>query len=216
MEVTRSAPTGRRDSVGTLPQDCVRFRGLHPGLFSTAPSRSGRVRGWDRVKSSAQFTYTACMLETRLATAADAPLITAHRRAMFAAMGSTPASILDAMSRNFQPWVARMIAEGKYMGWITEDTGRPVASAGLLVLDWPPHPLDLGSEHRGYLLNVYVEPEFRKRGLAHALVDRCLAEAHRRGLRVVALHSSDAARSIYEALGFRTTNEMFYVEQVEG
>ena len=168
------------------------------------------------MKSSAQFTYTACMLETRLATAADAPLITAHRRAMFAAMGSTPVSILDAMSRNFQPWVARMIAEGKYMGWITLDDARPVASAGLLVLDWPPHPLDLAGEHRGYLLNVFVEPEFRKRGLAHALVDRCLAEAHRRGLRVVALHSSDAARSIYEALGFRATNEMFYVEQVEG
>ncbi|MGD0631498.1 MAG: GNAT family N-acetyltransferase [Terracidiphilus sp.] len=156
------------------------------------------------------------MLDTRIATVADAPLITAHRRAMFEAMGSTPSSILDAMSRNFAPWVARMIAEGKYMGWITHDNGRPIASAGLLVLDWPPHPLDLAGEHRGYLLNVYVEPEFRKRGLAHALVDRCLAEAHRRGLRVIALHSSDAARSIYEALGFRATNEMFYVEQVEG
>jgi ribosomal protein S18 acetylase RimI-like enzyme len=120
------------------------------------------------------------------------------------------------MSRNFAPWVARMIAEGKYTGWITQDNGRPVAGAGLLVLDWPPHPLDLAGEHRGYMLNVYVEPEYRKRGMAHALVDRCLAEAHRRGLRVVALHSSDAARSIYEALGFRATNEMFYVEQVEG
>jgi ribosomal protein S18 acetylase RimI-like enzyme len=156
------------------------------------------------------------MLETRLATVADAALITAHRRAMFAAMGSTPASILDAMSRNFQPWVARMIAEGKYTGWITQDGNRPVASAGLLVLDWPPHPLDLAGEHRGYLLNVFVEPDYRKRGLAHAVVDRCLSEAHRRGLRVIALHSSDAARSIYEALGFRATNEMFYVEQVEG
>jgi predicted GNAT family acetyltransferase len=43
-----------------------------------------------------------------------------------------------------------------------------------------------------------------------------LAEAHRRGLRVVALHSSDAARNIYEALGFRSTSEMFYVDQMEG
>ena len=156
------------------------------------------------------------MLETRLATVADATLIGVHRSQMFAAMGSTPPSILEAMSRNFQPWVARMIAEGKYTGWITEDDGRPVAGAGLLVLDWPPHPLDVTGEHRGYLLNVFVEPEFRKRGLAHALVDRCLAEAHRRGLRVVALHSSDAARGIYEALGFRATNEMSYVEHVEG
>jgi ribosomal protein S18 acetylase RimI-like enzyme len=109
-----------------------------------------------------------------------------------------------------------MIAKGKYSGWITEDNTRRVASAGLLVLDWPPHPFHPAGEHRGYLLNVFVDPEFRRRGLAHALVDRCLAEAHRRHLRVVALHSSDAARSLYEALGFRATNEMFYVEQVEG
>jgi ribosomal protein S18 acetylase RimI-like enzyme len=156
------------------------------------------------------------MLETRPATVADAALIAAHRRAMFAAMGSTPDSVLDGMSRNFEPWVARMIAEGKYSGWITLDDALPIASAGLLVLDWPPHPLDLAGDHRGYLLNVFVEPEFRKRGLAHALVDRCLSEAHRRGLKVVALHSSDAARGIYQALGFRPTNEMFYVEQVEG
>jgi len=134
---------------------------------------------------------------------------------MFAAMGRTQDSILDAMERNCIPWVTRVIVEGKYVGWITEDNGRPVASAGLLVLDWPPHPLDPTGEHRGYLLNVYVEPEYRRRGLAHALVDLCLAEAHRRRLRVVALHSSDAARPIYEAFGFRATNEMFYVEPVE-
>ncbi len=156
------------------------------------------------------------MLETRVATAADAALVTAHRRAMFAAMGRTQESILDAMSRNFESWVTRMIVEGKYAGWITEDGGSAIASAGLLVLDWPPHPLDPTCEHRGYLLNVFVDPEYRRRGLAHALVDLCLTEAHRRGLRVVALHSSDAARPVYEAFGFRTTNEMFYVEPVEG
>jgi ribosomal protein S18 acetylase RimI-like enzyme len=155
------------------------------------------------------------MLETRIATVADVALITAHRHAMFADMGSAPASILDAMSRAFEPWVARMIAEDKYIGWITQDGSRPVASAGLLVLDWPPHPFDPSGENRGYLLNVFVDPEFRRRGLAHALVDRCLAEAHRRRLCVVALHSSDAGRGIYEALGFRTTNEMLYVERLE-
>ncbi len=160
--------------------------------------------------------YTAQMLETRIATDADAPLISAHRRAMFVDMGSAMPSTLDEMTRSFEPWVARKIAEGKYIGWITEDDSRPVAGAGLLVLDWPPHPFDPAGEHRGYLLNVFVEPEYRGRGLAHALVERCLAEARRRGLRVVALHSSDAGRRIYEALGFRPTNEMFYVEEMEG
>jgi ribosomal protein S18 acetylase RimI-like enzyme len=155
------------------------------------------------------------MIETRAATAADAPLIAAHRRAMFAAMGRDRDSILDAMSRSFEPWVTRMIVEGKYAGWITFDDDRPVASAGLLVLDWPPHPLDPTGEHRGYLLNVFVEPEYRGRRFAHGLVDLCMAEASRRRLRVVALHTSDAARPIYEAFGFRATSEMFYVERTE-
>jgi GNAT superfamily N-acetyltransferase len=156
------------------------------------------------------------MMETRLAIPADAPLISAHRRAMFADMGGAAPTTLDAMTRSFEPWVARKIAEGEYIGWITESDSRPVAGAGLLILDWPPHPFDPAGEHRGYLLNVFVEPQYRKRGLAHALVERCLAEARCRGLRVVALHSSDAGRRIYEALGFRPANEMFYVEQVEG
>lgn len=163
-----------------------------------------------------QVAILSSMLETRSATAEDAELITAHRRAMFAAMGSTPDSVLDAMSRNFAPWVAHTIKAGRYAGWITLDDGRPVASAGLLILDWPPHPLDPAGTERGYMLNVFVEPDHRKRGLAHDLVNRCLDEAHRRSIRVVALHSSDAARSIYEALGFRATNEMFYIESVEG
>jgi ribosomal protein S18 acetylase RimI-like enzyme len=166
--------------------------------------------------ANAKLDILGLMFQTRTAAAADAALITAHRTAMFTDMGRSQKSLLDAMSRNFEPWVTRMIIEGKYAGWITESDGRPVASAGFFVLDWPPHPLDPAGEHRGYLLNVFVEPEFRRRGLAHALVDLCITEAHRRQLRVVALHSSDAARPIYDAFGFRASSEMLYMEPVEG
>ena len=59
-----------------------------------------------------------------------------------------------------------MLAEDKYVGWITSDGDRVIASAGLLVLDWAPHYLDPTGEQRGYVLNVFVEPEYRRRGLA--------------------------------------------------
>ena len=156
------------------------------------------------------------MLVTRTATVADAGIISSHRRAMFAAMGGTQDSILDAMERNCEPWLERMIPAGKYLGWITCDDALPVASAGLLVLDWPPHPFDPAGELRGYLLNVFVEPEFRRRKLAHALVELCMAEARRRGIRVVTLHASEAGRPLYQHLGFHTTNEMMFVNPVEG
>ena len=152
------------------------------------------------------------MLETRMATAADAALISAHRRAMFADMGGRDESVLDGMCRSSEPWVARMIGEGKYVGWMIRDGQSSIASAGLLILDWPPHPLDPTGEHRGYLLNVFVEPDYRRRGLARQLVQHCMAEAARRKIRVVTLHASDAGRPLYEALGFHTTSEMLYAE----
>ena len=154
-------------------------------------------------------------MEIRTAEIADAALISAHRRAMFAEISPLDESILSALERRSDAWTERMIHEGKYVGWIASDAGHPVASAGLLILDWPPHPLDPEGELRGYLLNVFVEPAYRKRGLANELVKRCLAEARQRGIRVVTLHSSNAGRPIYERLGFRTTNEMMHVEPRE-
>jgi len=160
------------------------------------------------------------MLKTRTATQADAALIAAHRKAMCLAMKnanetsmkSVDEAVLEAVRRNSEPWVAKMIAENKYFGWIVSDDGKPVASAGMLILDWPPHPFDPDGEHRAYLLNVFVELEYRRRGLAHELVRLCMAEAERRRIGVVTLHSSDEGRPIYESFGFHATNEMMHVE----
>jgi ribosomal protein S18 acetylase RimI-like enzyme len=155
------------------------------------------------------------MLKIRTATAADAATITRHRHRMFVDAGRRDNPVLHVMSQHFEPWVVRMIHEGKYLGWLTEDGGKVVAGAGLLLLDWPPHPLDPRSTQRGYLLNVYVEPEYRRRKLASHLIEYVLAEARRRKIRVVALHSTDEGRALYASNGFRETNEMFYVEPVE-
>jgi ribosomal protein S18 acetylase RimI-like enzyme len=154
-------------------------------------------------------------MEIRTADTTDAALISAHRRAMFAEIDGLDESLLSALERRSVSWTERMIRESKYYGWVATDADRlmrPVASAGLLILDWPPHPFDPEGEFRGYLLNVYVEPEYRKRGLAHQLVERCMAEARRRGIRVVTLHSSQAGRPLYERIGFHATNEMMYTE----
>jgi GNAT superfamily N-acetyltransferase len=152
------------------------------------------------------------MFTTRTATVDDAALITAHRHAMFASMPNPNLQALEAMSRAFAPWVKEKLASGRYMGWIAEENGRVAGSAGLLLLDWPPHPLHPASHERGYILNVFVEPEFRKRGLAHQLLEQCMAEARRRRIRVTTLHASDAGRPVYEGYGCRATSEMLYAE----
>lgn len=148
------------------------------------------------------------MLQTRLATTADSSLIANHRSAMFRAMGSAPPEVLDEMSRAFEPWVLRRLTEGRYMGWITCNGDCPIASIGLLLLDWPPHPLDPAGAERGYILNLFIEPEYRRRGLARKLVELCLDEGRRRNIGVISLHASAEGRPLYDSLGFQSSNEM--------
>lgn len=152
------------------------------------------------------------MFTARKATVADAALIAVHRHAMFTEMGKSDPAALEQMRRSFIPWVERMIADGKYVGWIVENGDQAAASGGFFELEWPPHALDPAGEHRGYLLNFWVEPKYRGQGLARGLVREALAESSRRGIRVTALHASDAGRHVYEKMGFKATNEMYCVE----
>lgn len=147
------------------------------------------------------------MLATRSATVRDSALITSHREAMFREMGRCKDASLSTMSRNFAPWVEQRLASGIYLGWIAEVEGRPVASAGLFLMDWPPHYLD-GGATRGYLLNVYVEPPYRGRGMAKALARIAMGECRQRNIQMLTLHASDAGRPVYESLGFIAGNEM--------
>jgi GNAT superfamily N-acetyltransferase len=152
------------------------------------------------------------MFETRNAVPDDAPIIAAHRKAMFMAMGGMEESVLEEVRRNSEPWLRRMIGRGRYLGWIVSDDDAPIASAGLLLLDWPPHPFDPAGENRGYLLNVFVESAYRRRGLAKQLVETSMREARRLGIRMVSLHASQAGRRLYEQLGFEANNEMLYID----
>jgi ribosomal protein S18 acetylase RimI-like enzyme len=66
--------------------------------------------------------------------------------------------------------------------------------------------LELGPE--AIVLNVYVEPAWRLRGVAEALMRAVLDALTERGIGHVVLHASDDGRRLYERLGFVPTNEM--------
>jgi GNAT superfamily N-acetyltransferase len=156
------------------------------------------------------------MLVTRVATGDDAKVITHHRRQMFADAGNPDTALLDVISENFEPWVTERLLDGRYLGWLTLDGDRAVAGLGMLLLDWPPHLLDPWHAQRGYLMNMYVEPDYRRKRLASHLMDLALAEARRREIRVVALHATEEGRTVYENKGFTATNEMFHLEPEPG
>ena len=127
---------------------------------------------------------------------------------MFVDMGQADPAGLAAMDATFIPYVRRALAEETYLGWLacTGDE-RVVAGGGLIVCEWPARPGD-PNPRRVYILNVYTEPDYRRRGIARrivtAIVDWCRAQ----GFKTVTLHASDDGYALYSGLGFKPTNEM--------
>ena len=78
----------------------------------------------------------------------------------------------------------------------------------------PAGELELGPE--AIVLNVYVVPTWRRRGIAEALMGAALAVLAERGIHRVVLHASDDGRRLYERLGFVRTNEMLLITLLQG
>jgi GNAT superfamily N-acetyltransferase len=151
--------------------------------------------------------YTRSMFKTRLATVADAELIARQRRSMFVDSGQAEEDQVQTMMENFVVWVWPRLSDGSYVGWLVEEDERVVAGAGMWLIDFPPHWMD-AEPIRAYLLNFYVDPAFRGRGLAYDLLKTAVEDARRRGIRVVSLHASKFGKPLYERNGFEATNEM--------
>jgi len=151
---------------------------------------------------------TLAEITIREATLNESAIILHHRRSMFRDMGEGTVEELDRMVEVASPWLARALADGAYHHWLALDSsGRVAGGGGVLLCPWPANPKDPCTQ-RAVILNVYTEPEFRKRGIARQIMLTILAWVKEQGLRSANLHASDEGRPLYEKLGFEATNEM--------
>ncbi|MGV8864840.1 MAG: GNAT family N-acetyltransferase [Pseudomonas sp.] len=137
----------------------------------------------------------------------DREMICVQRETMFLEAGGD-SSELRVMTEYFRPWLDQHLHDGRYYGFALVDTEQPVAAIGLMNIDWPPHPSHPTLDQRGYVLNVFVEPAYRRRGLASALMKLAEAEFAQREISFAVLHATKAGKPVYEGLGWSATSEM--------
>jgi GNAT superfamily N-acetyltransferase len=144
----------------------------------------------------------------RETTVDDIREIVRHRRAMFEDMGVGDSASLDRMESASGPYIEETIAQDCYRGWFAVTALNQIAGGvGILLQSSPPRPWEVRFR-RAYLLNLYVYPEYRRRGIARLLTETSVEWCRREGFVTVSLHASDRGRPLYESLGFEPTNEM--------
>ena len=101
----------------------------------------------------------------------------------------------------FREAITDELAHGRYRAWLAEADGQPVACTALI---WWPMPPNLDEMHRrrGYVSSVFTHPDYRRRGLARALMEMLIAEARELHITKLLLNSSTMGRPLYESMGF--------------
>lgn len=101
----------------------------------------------------------------------------------------------------YTEWVRSAIENGIYHGWFAVHQGDTVGGAGLVLLDWGP-TRNSSATKRARVVNVWVDPLMRRRGIARALTRLACQQAQRMGVTTVSLSSTAMSRSLYASLGF--------------
>ena len=153
----------------------------------------------------------------RLATPADADMIARHRARMFRDMGDVPPELFDEFRAKAKVAIEKMLARGEYVGWLASPDSAPdniIGGAGLQLQRALPRPFTsadgtkVSDGRLGVIINVFTEPEWRRRGVAEKLLRRIIEWARAEHVDRIILHASDEGRSLYERLGFVVSNEM--------
>jgi GNAT superfamily N-acetyltransferase len=147
-------------------------------------------------------------IRIRRASVNDLSHLLHHRRGMFEEMGYRDPAMLECVEDLSRHYFEDALCRGAYKAWLAEDlNGRVLGGGGIVIADWPGYPGEKQAR-RAWILNMYTEPEARRRGIAKQLVTVMVEWCRANQFRAVSLHASDAGRPLYASLGFQPSNEM--------
>ena len=152
-------------------------------------------------------------MRIRPATDADLELAATLRLAFLADhRGIRPVDLDPAFVAHTRRFVADRHRAGDLLTWLAvDDADVTPGVVSMLLRSVPPRPEALATTE-GYLINLYVAPEHRRRGIGQRLLDTCLAHAADHRFRRLVLHATDAGRPMYEAAGFVRSDRWFELD----
>ncbi|HOD05671.1 MAG TPA: GNAT family N-acetyltransferase [Anaerolineaceae bacterium] len=146
--------------------------------------------------------------QVRQALLEDIAALAEYRLQMLINMGRGTPEEIEVLRQPTEAYLAETMPTGEFLGWLAEADGQVIGIAGVIVRRKPPalkNPKGL----EGYILSVFTHPDWRRRGVATALMQAILDYLRAKGIRRACLHASDAGRPVYEKLGFEAvTREM--------
>lgn len=143
----------------------------------------------------------------RFASVNDLEAISQLRYKMFENIGTTHLLVDNFLSKTIE-YYSEQYQLGKCLHALKEDKGVIVGCAGGIIRSDAFLDQSFKKSEYGYIMDVYVEPLYRRLGLARSLTEKIIGWLRNSDIAVVKLHPSKFAGTLYKGLGFASSIEM--------
>ncbi len=132
----------------------------------------------------------------------EVELLTNYRMAYLTEMqGERSEEFRIQLHEELTKYFSQALAEDRFFAFLAEQESEPL-SFGAMVLKKIPGDFNQSSYLEGDILNMYTVPFARRKGISALILERLIAEAGRRGVSKICLHTSKDGEKLYRKFGF--------------
>lgn len=136
------------------------------------------------------------------ATIEDIDMLTKTRIRVLRAANSLSDDIdMNEVEKQSYDYYERALCDDTHIAYLVFNEKRFVASGGVsffqVMLTY--HNV---SGKKAYIMNIYTEPAYRRRGIAYKILDLLVSDVRSKEITSISLEATEAGRPLYEKYGF--------------
>ena len=148
-------------------------------------------------------------LTYKRATLEDIDILTETRIEVLRAANRLSDTIdMSEVERESYNYYQKALCDGSHIAYLVFDGKRFVGAGGVSFFQVMPSYHN-PSGKKAYIMNMYTNPAYRRRGIAAKTLDMLVKDAKNKGIKFISLEATDMGKPLYEKYGFiKMNNEM--------
>ena len=123
--------------------------------------------------------------------------------------GPQPQEMQDKLAAELRLYFSQHLSNHSYICWFASAENKVVGIGGMKLNEFPGGFKNLTGK-RGYIMNMYTLPDFRKKGICSTILQKLMDTAHEHDIHSFELHATKEGEPVYIKNGFEKHDEPTY------
>mgnify|MGYP002674421453 FL=1 len=112
---------------------------------------------------------------------------------------------MGEVERQSYLYYKKALSDGSHIAYLVFDEGGCIGTGGVSFFQVMP-TYHNPSGKKAYIMNMYTNPKYRRKGIAYKTLDMLIKEIKSKGISSISLEATDMGRPLYEKYGFVKMN----------